>query len=168
MEVKEFDAARAKEGRDEEKKWRIAIIQTAINSRIQMLESDRAQVRSDADRVENFFRNCRNNTITGISFAAPLALGFFQADFFNEFMLQVVFVGLLFGLGASIVLYGIKERIHSRILSIDGSYLSTISKLNHFRSYFNTEIYYLDRMTDKRIAAFSIMVVLLRWQYKWT
>jgi hypothetical protein len=36
---------------------------------------------------------------------------------------------------------GSKGRIHSHILSIDGSCLSTISKLNHFRSYFNTEIY---------------------------
>jgi hypothetical protein len=36
---------------------------------------------------------------------------------------------------------------------MDGSYLSTISKLNHFGSYFNTEIYYLDRMTEKRIVS---------------
>jgi hypothetical protein len=137
------------------KKWHIDELKIALESMIERLDSNRRQLRSRADMVENLFTTWRNVVLGGVSFVAPAILGLSSVvRVLKEFMLQLLIADILIGLIMFIVFSFIKGKIHAHILSMDVCFLSAINKLNFLRDYSITETYYLDKIEDERINFF--------------
>jgi hypothetical protein len=149
-----LDAIRTKEEKEEMKKWHIDRVQTVLENRIQKLDSERKQIRSQAELVENRVTTWSKTLFTGASFAAPLILGMYSIDFLRDFVLPLLAVDIGIGILMYMRYTSIRGKIHGLTLSMDEAFLSAISKLNYFRDYFAMDTYFLDKITENKIASF--------------
>jgi hypothetical protein len=143
-----------KEEKEETKKWHIDRVETVLENRIQKLEAERKQIHSPAELVENEVTNWSKRLFTGASFAAPLILALYSVEVLRNFVLPLLAADIAIGLLMFRKYNSIRGEIHSLILSTDAAFLLAIEKLNYFRDYFAMDTYFLDKITENKIASF--------------
>jgi hypothetical protein len=139
---------------EETKKWHIDRVETVLENRIQKLEAERKQIRSQAELVENEVTTWSKRLFTGASFAAPLILALYSVEPLRNFVLPLLAADIAIGLLMYRKYNSIRGEIHSLILSTDAAFLLATEKLNYFRAYFDMDTYFLDKITEDKIASF--------------
>jgi hypothetical protein len=139
---------------EETKKWHIERVETVLETRIQKLEAERKQIRSQSELVENEVTTWSKRLFTGASFAAPLILALYSVEPWRNFVLPLLATDIAIGLLMFRKYNSIRGEIHNLILSTDTAFLLAIEKLNYFRAYFDMDTYFLDKITENKIASF--------------
>jgi hypothetical protein len=103
---------------EERKKWYIDRIEKTLETIMKQVESERAQNKSEADRIEIVYTTWRNRFLTASTFAATVILGLsaLWEEFKLEFMLPLLTADVVAGIIPFIVFTLIKGKIHGYIL----------------------------------------------------
>jgi hypothetical protein len=138
----------------ETKKWYLERVQKVLENRIQKLDAERIQIKSDAEEVKSDRTIPSKTLLNGALFAAPLILTFYAVDPSRYYILLVFAADIVFALIMFKIHAAISKRIHKVTRSTDAAFLLAIEKLNYFRHYFDMDIYHVDKITQDMIDRF--------------
>lgn len=101
---------------------------------IQGLESVRTELKSELELVGNTITTWRNPILAGLSFAGPLILAMTSLappiGLPQDFLLKLLIVDIVIGVGAFIVFTLIKGKVNGYILSVDTAFKIAKRKIN--------------------------------------
>jgi len=92
--------------------------------------------------------------LTGATFAIPIISGFYTSNISNNYLLGVLIASIAFAIIMYLRYTFTSNRMQKLINSTDVAFLQAIEKLNHFRHYFDTDTYPLDKITESKLTSF--------------
>jgi hypothetical protein len=125
----------------EQKKWLVDRFEAFMESMLIELTNVRELFKVRVSRIEMTLKEWRNWILAGVVFVATVLLGISSAFYSQigvnyQLIIQILFIDIISGIIAFIVLFILREKAYSVIQSGDLAFVSAINKLNTLNGYF--------------------------------